>query len=179
VVGFLTQARARRWPVIGALVVALLASACGSDGGESGLAVHEFDPVSTDWLPAQILDLTVGQEHPSTPLEEDDEPYIDQLGVFSLRRGDLLQATLQVSRFADEDRLADGGLRRQLAAAVGSTSSPPVARVGDQPVYLVSGGRQTVAVWFHGPYMLVTSIREEYARPRALVRALTELEVGS
>jgi hypothetical protein len=171
--------RAWQCAVAGALVVALGGTACGGGGGDDKLTVHEFEPVASSWLPSQILDLTVAEEHPSTPLQEGDEPYIDELGVFSLRRGELLQATLQVSHFADQDRIANGAFQRRLVAGVAGTTSPSLIRVGEQRVYLTSGGRQTVAVWFDSAYMLVASIREEYARPRALLRALTELEAGA
>jgi hypothetical protein len=43
-------------------------------------------------------------------------------------------------------------------------------------VFLGSGSRQSVAVWFDGPTMLVLSAREDYDQSRALLRALVDME---
>ena len=49
-------------------------------------------------------------------------------------------------------------------------------RVGDRAVYLTTGRRQSVAVWWDDSYLFVLSSREDYETPRALLRAALEIE---
>jgi len=72
-------------------------AACGGDDTAS-VKVADFDAIPADVLPATVLDLGVSKEEFSATLLSGQEPYIKALGMFGLRRGDLLQATVQVSQ---------------------------------------------------------------------------------
>ena len=157
------------------IAVALLTSACGGDDGAgSALKVAEFETVAADAMPATVLDLVVGPEDFSATLLASQEAYIDALGVFGMRRDDLLYATVQVSRFDDPDTIADPLFQRSLAGRLGDSGRPSVVRVGQQSVYLMPSGRQTLGVWFVDDEMFVLTVRPEYEQPRRLVRALVE-----
>lgn len=158
--------------VLTAAVVLTLAG-CGGDDGSS-VEVAEFDAIPAETLPATVLDLSVAQEDFSATLLAGQEPYIDALGVFGLRLGDLLQATVQVSRFQDAGHLRDPIFRRSLAGQIGGSGQPSATRVGQDTVYIMPSGRQTLAVWYGTDEVFVLTVRPEYPQPRRLLRALVE-----
>lgn len=146
-------------------------TACGD--GEPSVTVADFDTIPADVLPANVLDLAVSSENFSATLLEGQEPYIGALGMFGLRRGDLLQATIQVSRFLSPKTSEDPFFRRSLAGQIGG-GSPTASRVGDETVFIMPSGRQTLAVWYAADEMFVLTVRPEYTQPRRLLRALVE-----
>lgn len=167
--------RVRVRGVIAALAVlcALALGACGGDNGPS-VKVADFDAIPAKALPATALDLTVSVEDFSATLLSGQEPYIGALGMFGLRRGDLLQATVQVSRFRDPHTADDPLFRRSLAGQIGGSGQPTVSRVGSQTVFIMPSGRQTLAVWYGPGEMYVLTVRPEYKQPRRLLRTLIE-----
>jgi hypothetical protein len=48
--------------------------------------------------------------------------------------------------------------------------------MGDHQVYLTTGRRQSVAVWWKGRHLFILSSREEFETPRSLLRAALEIE---
>lgn len=150
----------------------LAVGACG--GGTPELVVHSVKPLAVDSLPAEVVGLTVKAES-SDQFKEAKRPYIDGVALYSLRKGEELEATLQISRFDESARLSDPAFRGSLIAQIGSTA-PKEVRMGDDTVYLTSGSRQSVSVWFRGRYMFILSSREEFGQPRALMRALLKVQ---
>lgn len=165
--------RARGRAAACASLCVLLLAACGGDHGPS-VTVAKFDAVPADVLPHTVLDLAVSKEDFSATLLKGQEPYIDALGMFGLRRGDLLQATIQVSRFVTRKTLNDPLFRRSLAGQIGGSGQPSVSRVGIETVFIMPSGRQTLAVWYGPDEMFVLTVRPEYKQPRRLLRALVE-----
>lgn len=157
-------------PLVG---LALVVAACGDDGGES-VTVADFEVIAPDRLPATVLDLGVAPEKFSATLLAGQEPYIEALGMFGLRKGDLLQATMQVSRFESPTTIRDALFRRSLAGQIGGTGQPAISRVGNETVYIMPSGRQTLAVWYGSEEMYVLTVRPEYPQPRRLLRAMVE-----
>lgn len=156
-----------------ALVFALALGACGGGDGPS-VQVADFDAIPVEALPTTVLDLGVAKEDFSATLLAGQEPYIGALGMFGLRKGDLLQATIQVSRFRDPTVIDDPLFRRSLASQIGGSGQPAVSRVGEETVFIMPSGRQTLAVWYGSKEMYVLTVRPEYAQPRRLLRALVE-----
>lgn len=152
---------------------ALAIAACGGDDGPS-VEVADFDAIPAETLPATVLDLGVAQEDFSATLVAGQEPYIEALSMFGLRRGDLLQATVQVSRFKDAATIEDPLFRRALAGQIGGGAQPNLSRVGEQTVFIMPSGRQTLAVWYGAEEMYVLTVRPEYEQPRRLLRELLE-----
>ncbi|MGQ0434042.1 MAG: hypothetical protein ACT452_16750 [Microthrixaceae bacterium] len=164
---------ARRRLATPLIALALVLAACGDGGGES-VTVADFDKIPPDRLPATVLDLGIGAEEFSATLLAGQEPYIEALGMFGLRKGDLLQATMQVSRFDSPSTIRNPVFRRSLAGQIGGTGQPSVSRVGDETVFIMPSGRQTLAVWYGSEEMYVLTVRPEYSQPRRLLRAMVE-----
>jgi hypothetical protein len=58
---------------------------------------------------------------------------------------------------------------------IGATAPRPV-RLGHDTVYLTTGTRQSVAVWFKGRYLFVLATRADYEQPRTLLRRALEIQ---
>ena len=129
---------------------------------------REIVALDADRLPAELLGLQVKREDISEVLDGSKRPYLDEAGLYSLREGETLQATLQVGRFADGVDHDDTKFREKLLTTVGGGSIREL-RLGDRQVYLTTGDRQQVALWFLDSYLMVLSTREEYQTPRALL----------
>jgi hypothetical protein len=101
--------------------------------------------------------------------------FIDALGLWSLRSDDLVQATLQVSRFSDGARFEESDFRQSVVNQIGS-ARPRTFRLGTRTVYLTTGTKQSIAVWFKGPHMFVLASRSDYDEPRTLLREVLEIK---
>jgi hypothetical protein len=165
-----------------AAVVAALFCGCGrSDAARAqptpGKAVKTLE---LPGLPADLLGLKVAREDVSEPVSRVDSAFIDGLALYSLRTapsgngGDLVQATLQVSRFNPGADPTSKKFRETVVNQVGS-SKPRAFRLGNRTVYLTTGTKQSIAVWFTGRYMFVLASRADYDQPRTLLRQALEL----
>ena len=169
----------RVWPRLtaGALVVmlAVLTAACG---GEDAAAPTKIEVLPNDLLPASMAGLRVEAEDiEGTVKGAKRQSYLESAGLYSFRTDDdLLQATLQVSRFDDEARYKDQDFRQSVLQQIGSTV-PRAFRMSDQTVYLSTGRRQNVVIWFKDKYLFVLSSREEFGRPRTLLREAINLDL--
>jgi hypothetical protein len=148
--------------------------ALGACGGSPKLVVHAVKPLSVPSLPNQVLGLTLKPES-ADQFKEAKRPYIDAVAIYSLRQGDTLEATLQISRFDSTARLKEPKFRDSLVGQIGSTT-PKQVRVGSDPVWLTTGTRQAVSVWFRGRYMFILSSREDFTQPRSLLRSLLAVQ---
>lgn len=156
-----------------ALVACAGAASCGDQGPVTGQAA------SVKALPAELVPpgfggLEVRPEDVSV-VEGTKRPFVDGVGLYSLRSNELLQATLQVSRFTEESEVDKPSFRTAVVGQIGSTT-PREFRMGEDTVYLTTGRRQSVAVWFKERYLFVLSTREEFERPRSLLREALEIQ---
>lgn len=158
--------------VVAALVAAaaLAGGACGTGAGDAAAA--KIKPLGTDIVPAEINGLTVTAEDTGV-IKNTEDPFVGAVGLYGLRDGDLLQATLQVSRFTEKADVKNSRFRTQVVQQIGSTEPKPY-RMGEKTVFLTTGLRQSVAVWFEGRYFMVLSSRQDYDEPRSLLRATLE-----
>jgi len=120
----------------------------------------------------------VEQEDVGEELDDVERPYVDSVAVFSLREADdLLQATLQVSRFNSRARPDDAGFRGSIVSTVGSTRPREIV-VGGRTVSVTSASSQDVFVWFTETGLFVLSISKDFPFPRTLLRGALGLELG-
>jgi hypothetical protein len=174
-----------RRPVSVLLALAVLAVAlagCGrSDAAVEPVAGKKVKVLELPSLPTEILGLAVQKEDVAGSVARVDATFIDALGLWSLRTassesgGDLVQATLQVSRFSEGARFEESDFRQSVVNQIGS-ARPRTFRLGKRTVYLTTGTRQSIAVWFKGRYLFVLASRSDYDQPRALLRNVLEIK---
>jgi hypothetical protein len=158
------------------VVLCALASGCAQSGvstkGTAGTAVK---PLAASALPPTMLGLTVKREDVQEALAASHSTYVTALSLFSLRKGKLLEATLQVSKVDEKTVKTVPNFQAAVAQSIGGTL-PRVARIGPRRVYLTRGTRQRLAVWFRGAYMFVLSTRDDYTQPRTLLRTALAID---
>ena len=160
-------------PLLAVLVLAGLAPACGGNGVSEASAA-EVKPLREGIVPAELLGLKVSAEDISQA-QAAKTSFVDGIGLYSLRAGETLQATLQVSRFTEEADVDSAAFKQQVVQQIGA-STPVIFRMGKSTVWLTTGRRQNVAVWFTDRHLFVLATREEFDRPRALLRAALEIK---
>lgn len=166
--------RARRLAAL-ALALPLLAGAgaCGGDKdvGATGNAIQTLD---SPGVPTEILGLTVTKENIGEALTEVDRAYLGAFALYSMRTGDLLEATLQISRFTPDTDL-DDDFRARLVQQVGSAQAEEF-KMGEHTVYLTRATKQQIALWFRDRDMFVLAIRDDFELPRTLLRNALEIK---
>lgn len=156
-------------------VAGLALTACGrSEARVQPTAGERVQRLELSSLPSQLLGLTVQQEDVAETLTRVNSAFVDGLVLYSLRSDDLVQATLQVSRFGEGARYTQAEFRQTVVNQIGS-SKPRAFRLGERTVHLTTGTKQSIAVWFQGRYMFVLASRADYDQPRTLLRKALEL----
>jgi hypothetical protein len=148
--------------------------ACG--GGEDVVAKAggAVEPLEVA-LPGELVGLKVEQEKVDDALENFRPSYVDSAALFSFRGDkDIVQATLQVARFRDEERNRSSQFRNSIIAQFGSTR-PRATKMGDVTIFRTTQTKQTVATWFDGLDWYLLSIRDDFDRPRTLMRETLEV----
>lgn len=170
--------RAARRAVAASLVaIALATTGCGDDGvAAQGTRAKDIKQLPADLIPGELLGLQTKQEDISGALASTKRAYLEGVGLYSFRREELLQATLQVSRFNDDADFESAKFRRSVVGQVGG-SVPKRVRVGDETVYLTTGTKQTLAMWYRGRNLLVLAVREDYEQPRTLLREALRIQL--
>jgi hypothetical protein len=159
-----------------AAVVALAGSGCGDPAASvSKLKGRDIKALTLAALPAEIDGLTIAPEDVSATIAPARNSQVEALGVYSLRTGDLLQATLQVSRLRTGARFHSAAFHGLVTSQIGS-SAPRRALLGSTSVYLTTGTQQRIAVWFTGRYFFILAIREDFRHPRTLIRHAIEIK---
>jgi hypothetical protein len=157
-----------------ALALAFAVGACGRDDGSQQAA--PIAQMGADVLPKRILDLTVKREDVHERVGGVKRPYVVATGLYSLREGKELQATLQISEFSAKADVGDPSFRLAIVNQIGSTQ-PRAFRMGSHTVYLTTAKRQAVAVFFKKRSFVVLSTLDTYDEGRSLLRALLELDL--
>lgn len=164
-------------PVLGGFVaLVLLAGACGESEAVSRADDRRIEPLEADALPGELVGLRVKGEDIADILDATKRPYLDAASLYSLREGEELQATLQIGRFAADVDHGEEDFRKSLLQTVGSGSIREFQVAGGS-VYLTTGDRQQVAVWFHDDHLYVLSTREDFGKSRTLLREALELRL--
>ena len=172
-----TKDRLRRAAAIVA-VFGLLATGCGEEAASEpvrfGTRGEDIKPLDVP-MPKRILGLRVERENVRKTIREVEDTYVDALSVYSLRKAKLLQATLQVSHMGPSADITPG-FRRTIVNALGG-QAPREVRVGDDTVWLATGANQLLISWFRDERFFVLSIRQDFLRPRELLRTILETEL--
>lgn len=143
------------------------------DGGAKA-KVSKPRPAEVE-LPDQILGLRVVQEDVSTNIVEvKSATYVSSVALFSLREGELLQASLQVSSFNDLAKPKSERFRRQVASLMGGSSLEELT-IGGNKVFMTTGQQQITYTWFKGRGFNVLTVRRAYSFRRTLLRKLLGL----
>lgn len=161
--------------VVAAVLVATAFASCSSDDGLDQ-ASGKIELIKSDRIPGELLGLQVQSEDVSKTLSELKRSWADGVGLYSFRREELVQATLQINHFNENAKYKDAGFRRQILQQIGGTA-PREINVGDEDVFVTQSTKQTLAIWFEGEHLFVLSIRQDFEKPRSLLRAALELEV--
>jgi hypothetical protein len=158
--------------VIAALALAGCARSDASVAPTPGKAVKTLDLPD---LPPDLLGLKLAKEDVSKDLAKVPKAFVDSLSLYSLRHNELLMATLQVSRFNAGADVGAQKFRQTVVNQIGS-SAPRTVRLGGETVYLTTGTKQSIAMWFKDRYLFVLSTRADYDEPRTLLRKALEIE---
>lgn len=156
------------------VAVAALVSGCGHSSKPAAIAGPKVAPLTASAPPEHLLGLDVHLEDMSQQVKGVTLTYVNATALYSLRRNDVVQGTLQVSRFEPKAPYTQESFRRSFLTQLSGTA-PQAYRLGDQTVYQTSGLRQRLAVWFKGDKVFVLSTREEFDHPRDLIRAALAL----
>lgn len=165
--------------ILALVALTLVGGACADESAEADAAKAEkIVPIEASAVPASLLGLNLAPE-PSIVdnVKETSDSYVEAVGMFSMRKGEILQATLQVSRFTEESKSERSSFRRSIIQQIGSTI-PQEYRMGDQPLFLTTGKQQKIAVWFKDRHMYILTTRADYPTPRTLLREAIK-EVGA
>jgi len=164
--------------VAGLLVGCLLTfAACAPQGESSSRAVTPAQPKAAEVdLPDQILGLGVVQEDISKDVAEvKSATYISSVALFSMREGDLLQATLQIASLNELAKPNSEKFRKQVMGLVGGSTLEQL-KIGEENVYMSSGAQQILYAWFKGNGFNVLTVRRAYPFRRTLLRKLLVLD---
>lgn len=168
------------WPSLGrpAAVVLVAAAlslgvACGTPS-PTGTSAKNIKQLPSDLLSGTYLGLEPRREDITSSLgSQDANAYVNAVGLYSLRRNDRLEATLQISRLSDNARPSDPQFQKLVADQIGGTKVQAYVMSGNN-VYRSSQRKQSLSSWFRGDYFLILSVRDTYKEPRALLRLLLE-----
>lgn len=127
-------------------------------------------------IPSQLVGLTVGTEDISRQTASVKNSYADNIGMFSMREGDLLRATLEVAHLNALARPNNKGFQQSIVQLLGGSTPVPL-RIGRITIYSTSGNKQTIFAWFNGRGMFVLSIHQDFEFPRTLLRKAVVLEL--
>ena len=166
-----------RLRTLGAVVAAALALAgCArSDASVEPTPGKAVKALEVPNLPADLLGLKLAPEDVTEDLAKVPAAFVDSLSLYSLRHNDLVMATLQVSRFTDGADVKAEKFRQTVVNQIGSTA-PRTVRLGGETVYLTTGTKQSIGVWFKDRYLFVLATRGDYDEPRTLLRKALEIK---
>jgi len=166
-----------RLQTLGAVAVAALALAgcTRSDASVAPTPGKAVTALEIPGLPADLMGLKIAPENVSEDLAKVPSTFIDSLSLYSLRHNDLVMATLQVSRFNDGADVQSEKFRQTVVNQIGS-SAPRTVRLGGETVYLTTGTKQSIGVWFKDRYLFVLATRADYDEPRTLLRKALEIK---
>lgn len=155
----------------GVMAVAFIATigACGGARVE-GTSGRQIEQLPADFVGTELLGLPVNQEDMSGTVARSKDAFVDAIGLYGLRRDELLQATLQVSKFRENAPIRRSGFRTSLVNQIGG-SKVQSFRMGKDTVFRTTGRKQTISVWFRDQYLFVLAVRETFEQPRTLLRA--------
>lgn len=150
-------------------------TSCATAPARGSTGTKKIRPLEIS-LPSELAGLRVQRETITEPLEKFRRAYAESVALISLRApDDLVLATLQITRFIDAPRFTTQQFRLSVISQLGSTKPQPT-RMGDITVHRAKGTKQTLAIWYQGRHMFLLSIRDDFAKPRLLIREAVEIK---
>jgi hypothetical protein len=157
-------------------LVALLAGGCGTAAFGEGVAGKAIKPLDKAVVSGSVIGLRVSEEDIAGAVRKFQRSYADRVSMYGFRGdNDLLEATLQVSRFNDATKLKSSRFRAGLVTQIGE-ANPQVLRVDDVDIQVTRAHGQRLYLWVSGRYVLVLSVRDDFKRPRDLLRNLASVK---
>jgi hypothetical protein len=152
----------------------MLASGCSSEDKAAATVADKVKPLDASFVPDKLLG------YPLSPEKTDnrgdvERSYIEAVRLYSLRDGDQLVATLEVGRFVDGVEWNKRAFQRGVLNQIGA-SKPNRLRLGEDTVFATAGVKQRLAVWFRDGYLFVLGTRDEFTKPRTLLREALEIQ---
>lgn len=165
----MTVSAARRGVAAAVLASTIVLGACAdTEAKERAAVTTDVQSLPGDLVPSSLLGLAVTPEKVEG-VEAAKRAYVEAVSLYGLREGEQLKATLQVSRFNEAAKPETAKFRSSILSKIGG-SRPRQFRMGDTVVHFTTATKQTLAVWFRGDYLFVLAARDDYERPRTLVR---------
>lgn len=159
---------------IALLVIAgALGAGCASEDEAAAVTTDAVEVLDADFMPATLLGLRVEPES-TAGIDDVTRSYVEAVRLYSVRDGDQLVATLQVGRFGDGVKWATRKFQRSVLNQIGASSPEPL-RMGDRTIYMTTGVKQRLAVWFEAGHLFVLGTRDEFSKPRTLLREAVEI----
>jgi len=162
--------------LFGRLVVCAVAltslGSCGRGPALPAASGKSIRPITPPALQGSVLGLRVTEENVVRAVRRFHRSYADQVSLYGLRgEADLLEATLQVSRFHDPATLRDPRIRAGLVTQIGETQ-PETLHVDRIAVEATRANGQRLFVWVRGGRVFVLAVRDDFLRPRDLLRQM-------
>lgn len=161
-----------------AVLAAAVLGAAGcseTDPAATPTPVSKITTMRPDLLPGTLAGLTVASEDVTDTIKRSRRAFVDRLSLYSLREGDRLMATVQVSRSNDPGAANVQRFRDSVIGQIGSSRPRPMV-VGGRTVHVTTGTKQRIAFWFEGRYLFVLATRDEFKHRRTLLRELLAVE---
>ena len=155
-------------------LVGMLGAGCASEDKAEATTASKVKPLDASFVPAELLGFKLDPEK-TAGLDEVDRSYIEAVRLFSLRDGDQLVATLQVGRFVEGVEWAKRSFQRSVLNQIGASTPNPI-RLGEDTVFVTAGVKQRLAVWFRDGYLFILGTRDEFDKPRTLLREALEVQ---
>lgn len=150
---------------------AVFSAACGTDK-PVGTSAKQIKQLPKNQIAGPFLGLVPARENVKPRLSEQEaNAYIDSVGLYSLRDGERLEATLQISKLSDKARPKEAAFQQQVANQIGGTTVQSFVMDG-RTVFRSSLRKQSLTSWFRGDYFMILAVRDTYATPRSLLRVL-------
>ena len=156
------------------IATGVFTAGCGA-GRVDGTAGEVIEQLPADFMPSEIRGLPVTREDMSDSIAGVEDAFVESVGLYAMRRDELVQATLQVSLFRENAPLHTARFRTSLVSQIGGAKAQAF-RMSEDTVYRTTGRKQVISLWFRDQYMFVLSVRDTYEEPRGLLRAALEIE---
>ena len=140
-----------------ALAAALGLSACGG-GTVRGTAGRDVAVLTEPTPPSEMAGLAVQAEDITKQVSSVGDTYLKATSIYSLRKGETVQATLQISLLNELARVEDEKFKIALVTQLGGVA-PSSSLLEGETVYQTKGARQQLAAWFRGRQVYVLSYR--------------------
>ena len=154
--------------------IAVLGAGCAAEDKAAANTTNHVEALDAAFVPATLLGYALEPEK-TEGLGDVTRSHVEAVRLFSLRDGDQLVATLQVGRFVAGVEWNTRSFQRGVLNQIGASAPNPI-RLGEDTVFVTAGVKQRLAVWFRDGYLFVLGTRDEFTRPRSLLREALEVK---